>query len=153
MRMAIEIRGSNEVKRALTKLGADLLNLAPEMDEIGRMLEEYYAGQGFGSRGQVFGMRWDRLSPKYAVAKAKKFPGRPTLERTGAMRKGFYHVFNGSSVVIKNKSPYFKYHQSWEEPRKKIPHRLMMAINSQNNEAIRQTIEAGVRRKIDGAMR
>lgn len=152
MHIAVQIRGSQEVRKALTKLGAGLMDLSPEMDDIGHSLEEYYAGQGFSSQGQVFSMRWQRLSPRYAIWKAKHFPGRPMLERTGEMRSGFYHLANGTSVVVKNKAAHFKYHQSWAA-RKKMPHRLLMAINSANSRMIKEKIEAGVRRKIDGAMR
>lgn len=146
MRITIEIKGDREVREKLGKFGLSLLNLSREMEQIGDGLQSYYENESFASQGGVFSAQWARLSARYAIIKAKKWPGRGIEEASGTMRKSFYHVSTSDSVRISNQADYFKYQQSGTS--RGLPQRLIMAINETNKTMIKSIIEDGVRRKI-----
>ena len=117
------------------------------MRNIGRLASRYFSNQGFNSRGGVFGERWEPLNRAYAIAKARRFPGKPPLVATGAMRDGFFAKPRQSSVVIDNRAPQYKYHQS-TAPRSKLPRRPMAAINDPIREIVRQELQKSIEKKI-----
>ncbi len=65
------------------------------------------------------------------------------------MQKSFTSKATDKGVDIENTAKYFKYHQS-SAPRTKMPYRPMMGVNSAVEGAIKNRIQAGVRRRIDG---
>lgn len=150
MQVTIQIVGDKQVEAALTKLGSDLLMLKEAMTQIGAEAARYYGDEGMRSQGQVFDQDWQRLSDKYSVWKAKHYPGRGILERTGKLAGSFYFEADDNSVRVGNSVDYFKYHQSTEQ-RTKIPRRAPMGINDTLKQMIKTVIEADIRRKIDSA--
>ena len=150
MQVSIQITGVEKVYQKLNRLGQGLYNFNEAMRLIGQDLVSYYANEGFGSQGGVFDHVWPRLSSKYSVYKAKKWPGRGILEASGAMRHGFIYSANSTSVAVDNQVDYFKYHQS-TAPRTKMPWRPSMGVNDQVKERIKTIIEADIRLKIDRA--
>jgi phage gpG-like protein len=148
MQISIKVSGDKQVLAKLEKLGDKLTRFGPEMDKIGDSLETYYAGQVFASQGGILGTPWARLSKGYAEEKAKQYPGRGPLVKTGKMIGGFRHKSNDQSVTVSNRMPYFVYHQS-SAPRHKIPYRPMMGVNRDVKSIIAQMIEVGVRKRID----
>ena len=143
LQIEVTVTGSKEIQQRLTKMGRDLYMLRSAMNAIGENLGKYYRDVGFASQGGVFGAKWPRLNPRYAAYKAKKYPGRSPLVRTGQMQRSFEYEADNNSVTIFNASPHFVYHQS-SAPRVKIPRRASMGINNQ----VRATIGAIVQKEI-----
>lgn len=127
--MRLEVEGAKEVQKMLDELGADMRDLRGAMNAVGNNARSYFSGQVFASRGQAIGQPWQRLSEPYATKKARQFPGRMPLKRTGAMSKSFRHTADNMSVTIYNFDPKFRYHQS-TEPRSKIPRRAMIGVSA-----------------------
>lgn len=147
MNIVVTITGSAAVQAKLRKLGSSLYDLKASMADIGRDAADYYANQGFGSQGGVFGQSWRPLSVRYAAKKAGTYPGRPPLIATGKMKNSFTYSSTPSSVLVSNTAPQFKYHQS-SAPRSKIPRRVMMGVNEPVKRIVRETIQAEITRKI-----
>ena len=87
LQLELEIKGAEQVKRMLTNIGLDMKGLKGAMTDVGDHAKKYFGGQVFASRGGVLGKSWPRLSPGYAAQKAKRYPGRPMLVRTGVMER------------------------------------------------------------------
>lgn len=117
------------------------------MAEVGDHAEKYFGGQVFASRGGVLGQSWPRLSPGYAAQKAKRYPGRLPLVRTGVMQRSLVSTASSTSVSITNDAPYFKYHQS-SAARSKIPRRIMIGIYSGMQADVTSVIAAALARRI-----
>lgn len=147
MQLTIQITGTKKVIRKLERLGPKLNNNKSAMVDIGRNAAKYYSNQGFNSQGGVFGRAWTPLKAATAIRKARRYPGRPPLVATGAMRDGFTYVAGSNQVLIGNKTDYFKYHQS-TAPRTRLPRRAMMGINAPIRALVKTTIEADIRRKL-----
>lgn len=127
--VSIQISGDKEVAKMLNDLGLEVKDLRPAMQDVGKYLKGFFAGEVFASRGGAIGERWPRLSNRYATQKAKKYPGRPMLVRTGLMQKSFTYKSQPLQVEISNKAPHFPYHQS-SEPRTIMPYRPMMKVEA-----------------------
>lgn len=78
---------ANNLRQPLRKIANFML------DEIDR---------NFDRRGAVFTNRWRKRKRSY---------GHPILNKTGKMRSGFTSNVSATKAVIRNKTPYFKYHQ------------------------------------------
>lgn len=128
MQVTITLTGSTQLRNKLGRIATGMRNLSGAFTDIGEELSTYYQTQGFLSQGGVFGEDWEPLSRSYAVRKAKRYPGRPPLVATGKMLSGFRYEVGPTFVVIGNRMPYFKYHQSTLE-RHKIPRRASMGVN------------------------
>jgi phage gpG-like protein len=120
------------------------------MNEIGSSAAKYYSNQGFNSQGGVFGSKWSPLARRTILRKSKTYPGRSPLVATGKMRDSFTYTASNRQVLIGNKMDYFKYHQS-TLPRKKLPRRQTMGINSPIKQMIQGIVSAEVKRKIKAA--
>jgi phage gpG-like protein len=150
LQVSIRISGTSEEIARLQKLGRSFLANEHLMKVIGEDVSDYYANRGFLSQGGVFKETWSPIKRSYALWKSKHYPGAPPLVRTGKMRRSFRARYSQDSVVIENTAPYFKYHQS-SLPRKKLPRRQMMGINSAVREIVRLRVKAEVSRKIKEA--
>ena len=147
LELTLEALGEERIRTFLSGVGLDLRNLRGAMNEVGRGAVKTFSGPVFTSRGQFIGESWPRLSDDYAARKAKKYPGRPVLVRTGEMQGGFKYESTGMSVTIYNPVPHFEYHQS-TDPRTKIPRRAMIGIYNGLDADVRNTIAAVIARKI-----
>lgn len=146
--ITVKVSGTKEVKAKLRKLGQELYMLQSAMTAIGDSLSKYYRDVGFSSQGGVFGGQWPRLSPAYAARKAKEYPGRPILVKTGKMQRSFEYDAKQTYVKISNEAPQFIYHQS-TAPRLKLPRRAMMGVNG----AVKKTVNEIVKREINAKLR
>lgn len=149
LNLKLEVKGDQEIKRMLVGIGLDLRNLRSAMDEVGRSTTKYFSGQVFASRGATLngGQRWQRLNDRYAVQKARRYPGRPLLVRTGKMQNSFRYSSTGTSVTIENSAPHFVYHQS-SAPRRVLPRRVMIGVYQGMQDDVTRTIAAVLSRKI-----
>lgn len=80
-------RRANSLRQPLRQIAEYML------DEIDR---------NFDGKGMVFGVKWRRRKRSYR---------HPILNKTGKMRSGFTSNVSATKAVIRNKTPYFKYHQ------------------------------------------
>ncbi len=69
----------------------------------------------FDSEGQALGSRWRPLSPEYAAAKSRDYPGTPILVRTGRLRSSLTERptvrFRGNTMEIGTNVPYSEWNQ------------------------------------------
>ncbi|MDV7992061.1 phage virion morphogenesis protein [Rhodococcus sp. IEGM 1374] len=143
-RIQLKISGDGDVKKMLHNLGLTVTDLRPAMQDTGKYLTKFFAGEVFASRGQIIGEPWQRLSEPYASRKAKLYR-KGVLVATGAMQKSFHYATTNTSVTITNDDPKFRYHQS-DEPRSKIPRRVMMKLV--DNDARYEMIVAIIARRL-----
>lgn len=148
--ISIKVSGSQQTRDKLRRVGTSLYDLTFAMQDIGKNAAKYYANQGMNSQGGVFGAQWTPLKKRTIAQKAKKWGNTTPLVASGAMRDSFTYTASSRSVLIGNKAPYFKYHQS-TLPRNKLPRRQMMGINDPIRQIIQKTINAEVKRKIRAA--
>lgn len=151
--LRIEVTNDKQVIAKLKRLGFDLKEFPEAMKEIGKALARYYSGPAFLSQGGVFGQKWASLSPAYQAYKAKEyraFANSILVRGTGAdsMQNEFEYVATKTEVVIGNRAPYFKYHQS-AAPRTKIPRRQMMGVNDPVRDIVRDIIDEDVKKKLE----
>lgn len=147
LELTLEVKGDKEIKQMLTGLGLDVKDLKGAMTDVGDHAKKYFGGQVFASRGGVLGQNWPRLSPAYAAQKAKRYPGRPVLVRTGVMQRSFTSKPSNMSVTISNDAPWFKYHQS-SAARTKIPRRVMIGVYNGMQSDVTNIIARALTKKI-----
>ena len=85
-------------------------NLAEPLGQFGEFIVTVHIPYQFSAQGAPD--PWPNLSPRYAARKARKFPGRPLLVRTGRMVRGFGYQLNGETLSITNSEDYATYHQT-----------------------------------------
>lgn len=124
-----DIKLTPESKHKIDQLArAGKVDLRPIFRTIGVGYRKEVAGI-FGKqqpRGEDF--KWPPLSPKYAAWKAKKFPGKPILQRTGALiasmtsegANGNISLIGKASAVFGTSVAYGIYH---DEGGKRLPRR------------------------------
>jgi phage gpG-like protein len=147
LNLKIEIHGDKETMRRLAAAGESLDRLPDAMRETGTYLREFFSGEVFASHGGAIGKPWPRLSPSTEAKKAREFPGRPMLVRSGLMQRSFRSSFTDSSVRVGNSASYFKYHQS-DLPRTRLPRRAMMELDAARQRAITEIVRKAVNRKL-----
>ncbi|TFB85848.1 hypothetical protein E3O44_12665 [Cryobacterium algoricola] len=121
----ISVEGSREFRARFEKFGAKILDLDQAMKKSGDYLSKFFSGEVFASRGQIIGKPWRPLNDAYAADKARRFPGRPPLIRSGAMNRGYKYDATSSSVFLFNSQFYFRFHQNGEG----VPQRITMATD------------------------
>lgn len=123
----VSITGDKELAAKLSKFASGQLDLSDAMGAMSLYLTRFFSGEVFASRGQVIGKPWPALNPAYAAFKAREFPGRPPLIRTGLMNKSFKSKSTSLSTSLWNEAKYFDNHnEGWG-----VPERVMMRIDEQ----------------------
>lgn len=126
------IEGETQLSRRLTGLATDLDDFSPAFDAI--QVELLHSiDENYESRGGLFGT-WP--------ARKVDAPW-PLLEKTGEMRGGFKGEIFHDYLEISNPVPWFPYHQS-NQPRQRLPRRVMMAIDNQRKEFIQKAFQAAI---------
>ena len=76
-----------QFSRAFSRFGDNITDFTKPFE---RIADNFYEGEReiFGSGGGAAG-GWAPLSPQYAAWKSLHYPGRPILQRTGAMMESF----------------------------------------------------------------
>lgn len=144
MTYLITVQGDTELIQKLRKFGVSILDLSDSMDESGRYLTRFFSGEVFASRGQVFGKPWATLNDSYAAFKARTFPGRPPLIRSGLMNRSFKHKSTKLTTSLWNEATYFQYHQEGRG----VPERVMMHVDEKRE----RTVVGFVAEDISGKM-
>lgn len=147
MTYQITVQGDTELVRKLRKFGVSVLDLSDSMDESGRYLSRFFSGEVFASRGQVFGKPWPALNDNYAAFKARVFPGRPPLIRSGLMNRSFKHKSTKLTTSLWNESKYFQYHQEGRG----VPERVMMHVDEKRERAVVGFVAEDINGKMSAA--
>jgi hypothetical protein len=147
MSYEITVQGDSEMIQKLRKFGVSVLDLSDSMDETGSYLTTFFSGEVFASRGQVFDKPWPALSDNYAAHKARTFPGRPPLIRSGLMNRSFRHKSTRLTATLWNEAEYFEYHQDGRG----VPERVMMHLDDKRERAVVELIANDIRGKMSTA--
>lgn len=143
--LTVEIKGGKELARKLGRFGMDILDLSDSMNQSGRYLSRFFAGEVFASRGRVIGKPWPQLHPSYAVYKAEQWPGRPPLIRTGLMNRSFKHSAERLGAELWNEAEYFDYHQDGRG----VPQRVMMAVDDTRAQRVGDFVADDIEKKME----
>ena len=125
-----DIEGERQVAESIDFAGEEIKDFRKPLREINtQMLEDW----DIKHQGSKIGEKWERLKEPYRSWKAKNFPGRGILIRTGAMNKkrsnsGWRTRVSAMQTTLWNQSPYFKYHQSNKTRKSNLPRRVMMKL-------------------------
>lgn len=138
----VSIQGDKELQAKINKFGIEILDLSEGMDDIGRYLRRFFSGEVFASRGRVINKPWPDLNPSYAAWKARAWPGRPPLMRTGQMNVGFKYSARRLSVRLFNDVPYFDAHQEGIG----VPQRVMMAVDERRERGVVRLLQDDLNR-------
>ena len=98
--------GAAEIARGMEKWASLVEDFGPAWHAIEGLTRRHHA-RTFDSVGAATGTRrrpWARLTPKYEAWKARHFPGRPILVRTGALRRAMVDGGAGSATQRTTKS-------------------------------------------------
>jgi phage gpG-like protein len=145
MKIKITIQGSDKVKKELNKIMSRLSDFSSDFQAMGVDLVRFYSTIPFVSRGSVYGGYWTPLNKAYEAWKAKKYPGRPILVRTGKMQQSFKADHTKRSLKIYNSVEYFKKHQLGEG----VPQRRMLGVNPQIIAIIKDSLTKSIKAKVN----
>lgn len=141
------IEGEQQLARRLRQVETKISNFSKPFRTSAQMLENVFSKSVFASQGGAIGEKWKRLSPYTVAQKARLgYPADP-LVRTGKMKRGFRSIVSTDQAVIYNTAEYFKYHQS-NQPRKKLPRRVMMKLADRQKEDIVRIFQQFVREAV-----
>lgn len=114
--LLIEMDGDEQLNRTLTRFTDRINDARPAFDKIADRIaageRRQFASQGgYGSGG------WAPLAPRYRAWKMRHYPGKPILQRTGALmesltRRPFgIERINPQSMTVGTGLPYSTFHQ------------------------------------------
>lgn len=84
MRFTFTVEGETQIDRTLTRFADNVTDAVPLWDSLANRFAMVEARQ-FGSEGGYGSGGWPALSPAYATWKARNYPGKPILQRTGEL--------------------------------------------------------------------
>lgn len=131
VRLQFEIEGEKQVSAVLGIAADKVKDFREPMGKIAANLDKTWQ-QNFSSRGALF--HTGGWPPR------KSGGSWPLLEKTGRMRASFRDRVHKDYVVLWNDAPYFMYHQS-NQPRSRLPRRIMMKIDQERRNMIFKTIQ------------
>lgn len=129
------IEGEKQLSRVLTRLSTDIKNFKLPLTNIAEKLVQTFSTEVFSTQGAAIDESWRPLAPGTLQQKRRKGFSSQPLVATGTMQKSFRSIVTNDAAVIYNTADYFKYHQS-NQPRKKLPRRVMMKIANRQKEMI-----------------
>lgn len=97
MRLSLTTFGDEQFARELLRFGERAGDLRPAFEDIS---DDFYdiERQQFASEGGFASAGWPALSENYARWKARNFPGKPILQRTGALMESLTSPFAAGAV-------------------------------------------------------
>lgn len=116
VRMSFDFYGDTQLERTLTRFTRNADDATPAWEKIADSFAQLEAKQ-FSSQGAHASGGWAPLSPKYAAWKAQRYPGQPTLVRTGELRASLIgrpfgvEVITPQSITIGSNVEHGQYHQ------------------------------------------
>lgn len=124
----VTVTGDKEFVRKLRSFTSGPMDLKRSLGASGLYLTNFFSGEVFASRGRVIGQPWSRLNESYATWKARMFPGRPPLIRSGEMQRSFFSKASAQRLELGNRADHFQFHN---EGTGNVPQRVMMRIDEQ----------------------
>ena len=117
MRFTFRVEGETQIDRTLLRWADNLDDATPLWD---RLADRFAVAEGrqFASEGGYGSGGWTPLSPVYAAWKARSYPGKRILQRTGALfdsltRRPFgIEVLTAKAMTVGSGIDYGKYHQA-----------------------------------------
>lgn len=132
--ITVTVTGDKELVRKLTAFtGGGGLNLKRSLGASGLYLTRFFSGEVFASRGGVIGKPWPALNARYAASKARTYPGRPPLVKSGEMMRSFGFKDGAQRLELFNTSDHFDVHQNGSG---RVPQRMMMRVDEQRAERV-----------------
>lgn len=144
----VSITGDKELVQKLNNFTRDQLDLSRSMGAMSLYLTRFFSGEVFASRGQVIGKPWPALNPNYAAYKARKWPGRPPLMRSGLMNRSFKFKSTKLTTSLWNEAKYFDYHNEGRG----VPERVMMLVDGQREKRIVKYVVSDLTRQMSKAV-
>lgn len=115
-RFTLTLEGEAQIDRTLARFHDNVTDARPLWDELAAKFARIEVRQ-FNSEGAYGSGGWPALSPRYAAWKARHYPGRPILERTGELRRSLtqrpfgIEELTPASMTIGSGIDYGRYHQ------------------------------------------
>jgi len=116
MRFTLDFHGDTQIDRTLLRMSMDVADARPAWEVLAGKFARAERKQ-FSSEGGYASGGWAPLSPKYAAWKQRHFPGKPILERTGALKESLtqrpfgVEVLEPEFMVVGSGIDYGAYHQ------------------------------------------
>lgn len=116
-RFTFSVEGETQVDRTLARFADNI----GDASGVWRKLADRFAAlnrRQFATEGASGSGGWAPLSPKYAAWKSTHYPGKPILERTGALRESLterpfgVEVITPTGMVLGSGIDYGRYHQA-----------------------------------------
>lgn len=147
LRLTAEVDGDKQFDRSFARFGEqlrDFRQLWPGViTELRKITAEQFAGTGIGPSG-----KWKPLSKAYGAWKAKAFPGKPILQRTGALINSLTKNTGNSlvqalpdSLTFGSSLPYGGFHQA-RLPRTRLPRRPVFDLTEEHKIRLTRVIQA-----------
>jgi phage gpG-like protein len=129
--ISVGLEGAEEFVNHLDTREKHAENLSVPFAKIGAMLMKSF-DINFVSFGALFQLGgWKAPAHDY---------GHPLMQDKGVMRRSFQSRTGKDRAEFWNLAPYFKYHQS-NQPRKRLPRRIMLGIDETHRRKIVRTIQ------------
>jgi phage gpG-like protein len=115
--VALHVNGTQQLQRTLVRWANATADLRPAFEDIANRFAQMELAQ-FVTQGSSGGEVWSPLSPRYGAAKARAWPGRPILVRTGELRRQLtrrpfgVERITADSMHLGTSLPYARYHQT-----------------------------------------
>lgn len=116
-RFTLDTVGERQIDRTLTRFADNVGDATPVWEVLADRFARANLRQ-FNSEGAYGSGGWPALSPNYAAWKAHHYPGKPILQRTGALMRdltqrpfGIEHLTPGA-MAVGTDITYAAYHQA-----------------------------------------
>ena len=138
MRLSFDFYGDQQVDRTLARVQDDINDFRPAWEAIADDFVSIEQAQ-FASQGATGSGGWAPLSPIYAAWKARHYPGKPTLERTGQLKASLtgrpfgVERIDPKSMAVGSDVDYGLFHQQGTE---RMPRRRPVELTEINRRMI-----------------
>lgn len=151
-KLRLKIDGYTEFNRAIHGAMANADDLEPLFAAIAAEVRDSIAKR-FAAEGAADGQpAWAPLSADYAAWKAKRYPGQPILQRTGALLEAATNpttTTTATSLTMTIENEYAIYHESRRPRGSRLPRRAFMALSGQQRARITRLLRAHLRAGLD----
>jgi len=116
-RFTFEVAGERQIDRTLLRFAENIDDARPVWEVLAQRFARAESRQ-FASEGAYGSGGWPALSPDYAAWKSHHYPGKPILERTGALKRDLtqrpfgVEVLEPGSMAVGTDISYAAYHQA-----------------------------------------
>lgn len=155
LRMKIEVKGLKESLAKMESRRSLVKTMFKEtLRDVGEWYIDFLQNDVWETEGAVFGEPWASLDPEYAEKKAKFYPGRGILERSGKLRTSWRLYTTAQYALIENTARndqgqyYALFHQKGTN---RLPQRIIAKIGEQQKNKIYQMFAEGLTKRLENA--